>query len=173
MSWHDVLMTEDEQHWTVRRFSQSNPAGRGEGYVPALLRRVADSIESLGDVRVNDITFHAESTAGEEDLTMTVYYHPAPRPKGSSMDGTADYEPLCHAPVADHTTVAWVVIGHWDNGSRQEWCVEAWDSVGDRGRDDENFASLAEAEAYARATFGVTGGDWSDGPGASRSSDWR
>jgi hypothetical protein len=31
--------------------------------VPALLRRVADSIEALGDVMVEDITFLTETTA--------------------------------------------------------------------------------------------------------------
>ena len=58
----------------INHFAQSNPTGAGQGDVPALLRRVADSIEQLGDVRVHDITFHSEPTGGEEDLTMTVYY---------------------------------------------------------------------------------------------------
>jgi hypothetical protein len=64
---------------TVLHFAQSNPRGPGQGDVPALLRRVADSIEDLGDVTVKDITFHAEPTAAEDDLTMTVYYHEQPR----------------------------------------------------------------------------------------------
>jgi hypothetical protein len=65
--------------WTVMHFSQSNPAGSGQGDVPSLLRRVADTIEGLGDVKVQDITFHTEPTADEDDLTMTVYYQPRPR----------------------------------------------------------------------------------------------
>jgi hypothetical protein len=36
--------------WTTFHFSQSNPNGVGEGDVAALLRRVADSIDDLGDV---------------------------------------------------------------------------------------------------------------------------
>jgi len=36
---------------------------------------VADSIEQLGDVRVQDVTFQSEVTGGDDDLTMTVYYH--------------------------------------------------------------------------------------------------
>jgi hypothetical protein len=42
--------------------SQSNPDGKGQGDVPALPRRVADSIEALGDVMVEDITFSTEPT---------------------------------------------------------------------------------------------------------------
>jgi len=63
----------------ISHFGQSNPAGPGQGDVPALLRRVADSLGELGDVTVQDITFHAEPTAGEDDLTMTVYYLLKPR----------------------------------------------------------------------------------------------
>jgi hypothetical protein len=61
--------------WTVLHFAQSNPDGPGQGDVAALLRRVADSLDKLGDVTVQDITFHSEPTAEEADLTMTVYYH--------------------------------------------------------------------------------------------------
>jgi hypothetical protein len=64
--------------WTVFHFSQSNPSGRGQEDVPALLRRVADSVEALGDVTVQDITFSTKVTADERDLTMTVYYHREP-----------------------------------------------------------------------------------------------
>lgn len=67
--------------WTINHFSQSNPKGKGQGDVPALLRRVADTIESHGDIWVHDITFHSEVTGGEEDLTMTVYYGREPRPR--------------------------------------------------------------------------------------------
>lgn len=69
-------MTED---WTIFHFSQSNPSGEGQGDVPALLRRVADQIESLGDVQVQDITFTSEPTDAEDDLTVTVYFQREPR----------------------------------------------------------------------------------------------
>lgn len=65
--------------WTALHFSQSNPEGRDQGDVASLLRRVADTIEALGDVQVQDITFSSEVTGGEDDLTMTVYYHREPR----------------------------------------------------------------------------------------------
>ena len=65
--------------WTVEHFSQSNPAGPGQGDVAALLRRVAGTLDELGDVQVQDITFASSATDGEDDLTMTVYYDRRPR----------------------------------------------------------------------------------------------
>ena len=57
--------------WTCRHFAQSTSEG-----VPALLRRVADSVESLGEVSVQDITYQAEITEdGDTRHTMTVYFH--------------------------------------------------------------------------------------------------
>jgi hypothetical protein len=72
------------KHWAISHFSQSNPNGADQGDVAALLRRVADSIDALGDVTVEDLTFHAEPTADEDDLTITVYYQPKPRRRASS-----------------------------------------------------------------------------------------
>ena len=68
-------MSDPRDKWTTFHFSQSNPDGPGQGHVPSLLRRVADSIEALGDVMVEDITFSSEVTADERDISMTVYYH--------------------------------------------------------------------------------------------------
>jgi hypothetical protein len=69
-------MVED---WSVFHFAQSNPKGDGQGDVAALLRRVADTIDSLGDAQVQDITFSSAPTEGEDDLAVTVYYHRVPR----------------------------------------------------------------------------------------------
>ncbi|WIE54182.1 MULTISPECIES: hypothetical protein [unclassified Curtobacterium] len=44
-----------------------------------MLRRLADAIDSLGDVDVQGVTFSSKVTDGEDDLTMTVYYHREPR----------------------------------------------------------------------------------------------
>jgi hypothetical protein len=60
--------------WSTFHFSQSNPAGPRQDSVPALLRRVADSVERLGEIDVLDITFHTTPTVAGPDLTMTVYY---------------------------------------------------------------------------------------------------
>jgi hypothetical protein len=61
--------------WTVFHFSQSNPEGPGQGDVAALLRRVAEQIDKLGDVGIQDITFASQVAEGGDDLTMTVYYN--------------------------------------------------------------------------------------------------
>jgi hypothetical protein len=49
--------------WSVRHFSQASPQCHGHDDVPALLRRLADSIERLGPVEVHDIGFHDEVNA--------------------------------------------------------------------------------------------------------------
>lgn len=69
----------DSGQWTVLHFSQSNGDGDGQGDVAALLRRVADTLDGLGDVDVQDVVFHSAVTEAEDDLTMTVYYHQQPR----------------------------------------------------------------------------------------------
>jgi hypothetical protein len=51
---------------TIQHFSQSNPHGPGQDSIPALLRRVADTVEGLGDVVVQDIVFHLELDADAE-----------------------------------------------------------------------------------------------------------
>jgi hypothetical protein len=63
-----------EEDWTCLHFAQSNPSGPGQGDVPALLRRVASSIEVLGSIEVLDIVFSSQATTGEDDLNVTVYY---------------------------------------------------------------------------------------------------
>lgn len=70
-----AVANDPRDKWTTFHFSQSNPNGAGEGDVAALLRRVADSIDALGDVMVEDITFSTEPTAEERNLRVTVYYH--------------------------------------------------------------------------------------------------
>jgi hypothetical protein len=65
--------------WTVSHFTLSNPSGPGQGDVAALLRRVADSIDRLGDVQIRDITFRSDITDGEDDLRLTVYFNQEPR----------------------------------------------------------------------------------------------
>jgi hypothetical protein len=72
-------IVDDGDRWTIFNFSQSNPSGEGQGDVAALLRRLADSLDALGDVQVQDVTFSSQVADGEDDLTMTVYYHREPR----------------------------------------------------------------------------------------------
>ena len=67
-------MTEGER-WTVEHFSQANPVGEGQESVPALMRRVADTIEGLGPLKIQDVVFHGElDDDGNEWPTVTVYF---------------------------------------------------------------------------------------------------
>ena len=60
---------------SILNFSLSNPEGNGQGDRAKLLRSLADVIEAMDDVQVQDITFASAVTAGEDDLTFTVYYY--------------------------------------------------------------------------------------------------
>jgi len=75
----DKTPTQVDDFGTIRNFSQCNPAGVGQGDVAALLRRVAATLDGLGDVDVQDVTFQSVVTDAEDDLTMTVYFHAEPR----------------------------------------------------------------------------------------------
>ena len=70
----------DHAPWTVEHFSQSNPKGsKGQGSVPTLLRRVAKSIDALGEVQVQDVVLHVDiDDEGRDWPTMTVYFHRTP-----------------------------------------------------------------------------------------------
>lgn len=63
------------ESWTIRHFSQANPAGPGCDSVPALLRRLADSIEALGPVEVQDVVIESEATEHGLWRSGTVYFH--------------------------------------------------------------------------------------------------
>ncbi|MFE5141747.1 hypothetical protein ACFRDV_29480 [Streptomyces fagopyri] len=65
------------ESWTIKHFSQANPAGTGQDDVPALLRAVAGSIENLGSVEVQDLVMHTEVTADGYWPSLTVYFHDA------------------------------------------------------------------------------------------------
>jgi len=75
------VVTDPRDEYSIFHFSQSNPAGTGQGGVAALLRRVATTLDELGDIQVMDVTFSSETTGEEDDLTMTVYYERKPRRK--------------------------------------------------------------------------------------------
>ncbi len=61
--------------WTIHHFSQANPEGPGQGDVPALLRRISDSLDALGPIRVMDLVFHTEITADGPWHSVTLYFH--------------------------------------------------------------------------------------------------
>ncbi|MBM9508724.1 hypothetical protein [Actinacidiphila acididurans] len=69
-------MSDTPAHWTVRHFSQANPAGSGCDSVPALLRRLADSIEALGPAGIQDVLMGwSEMTEHGPWWSGTVYFH--------------------------------------------------------------------------------------------------
>jgi hypothetical protein len=71
------MASDERDPYSIFHFAQGNPQGSHQGDVPALLRRVADSIEALGAVKVQDITFHTEldRDAAEWSPSLIVYYH--------------------------------------------------------------------------------------------------
>ena len=85
------------ESWPVRHFSQANPAGEGQDHVPTLLRRVAESIEELADVEVQDITFHAELTADAPWHSTTVYFDAADDAAEIPRSGIPDGAGPCQA----------------------------------------------------------------------------
>jgi hypothetical protein len=69
--------------WIAYHFSQANPKGAGQADVSALLRRVADSIDALGEVDVQDLMMHTEVTADGDWHSITVYYQRAGDDRGA------------------------------------------------------------------------------------------
>jgi len=61
-------------HPMMHHFSQANPKGPGQADVPALLRRVANTLEGLPDADVMDLVLHDVITADGSWYNLTVYY---------------------------------------------------------------------------------------------------
>jgi len=72
--------------WMIRHFSQANQKGPGQGDVPALLRRVADSIEGSAQDAGALLTSNEETPSLDLD-TARVQAHKRGRPAAG--------EPLC------------------------------------------------------------------------------
>jgi hypothetical protein len=67
-------MTDPRDLYKMFHFSQSNGNGPQSTKVPELMRGVAQTIEDLGDIDVQDIVFAVGLIDGEFDPTFTVYY---------------------------------------------------------------------------------------------------
>jgi hypothetical protein len=61
--------------WTAEHFSLANPRGQGQGNVPLLLRNVADAIQGLGAVEIQDLVLHTEVNEFGDWPSITVYFH--------------------------------------------------------------------------------------------------
>jgi hypothetical protein len=68
-------MPSEPESWTIKHFSQANPAGPGQDSVAALLRRIADGIDQRPGIEVQDVVLHSEVTADGELWSATVYFH--------------------------------------------------------------------------------------------------
>ncbi len=60
----------DIRAWTCNHFSISE----AQGEVARLLRKVADSIDELGNIEILDVTFNSETVGRDPDATVTVYF---------------------------------------------------------------------------------------------------
>jgi hypothetical protein len=74
-------MTDARDLYTTYHFAQANPVGVGSADVPALMRRVAQSIENHGDIDVQHIVFSYGLIDGEFDPSFTVYYTRGDEPR--------------------------------------------------------------------------------------------
>jgi hypothetical protein len=63
------------ESWTIRHFTLANPIGTDRGDVPALLRRVADHLETLGEIEVQDLIMGTEVTDDGLVHGITVYFN--------------------------------------------------------------------------------------------------
>ena len=61
--------------WTAEHFSLANPLGQGQGDVPLLLRRVAETIEAFGNAKIQDLVLHTEVNEFGDWPSVTVYFH--------------------------------------------------------------------------------------------------
>jgi hypothetical protein len=72
------MATDERDEWTISHFALSNPDGPDEASVPKLLRALADHIDTLGEITIQDITFSSHvSMLRSEDIAFTVYYYRA------------------------------------------------------------------------------------------------
>jgi hypothetical protein len=72
-----TMIDDDRRSYPCEHFSQASPLGSEEqSSVPALLRRIADSIEAYGPIDVADIVFRGDESDddGEPWPSMTVYF---------------------------------------------------------------------------------------------------
>jgi adenylate kinase len=70
---------------TVSRLVQANPKGPGQGDVPALLRRVADTLAGLGPVDITGLSLESQPTEDGPWYSLSVYLRPddaTPPPDG-------------------------------------------------------------------------------------------
>jgi hypothetical protein len=78
---------DEHASWTAECFSLANPRGRGQGDVPLLLRRAANSIGELGTVEIQDLVLHAEVNEFGNWPSITIYFLEASQPRSDRQGG--------------------------------------------------------------------------------------
>jgi hypothetical protein len=72
-------MTTSSGPWSAEHFSQANPEGPGQDDLPALLRRVADSLEGYAPIDVVlDLVLHSEVNEHGNLYSITAYFRRPP-----------------------------------------------------------------------------------------------
>lgn len=61
-------------HRPMHHFAQANPKGPGQDDVPALLRRVASTLEGIPGAVIMDLVMHNQITEDGDWYSLTVYY---------------------------------------------------------------------------------------------------
>jgi hypothetical protein len=61
-------------HSLMHHFGQANPEGAGQDDVPALLRRVADTLDGIAGAEVMDLVLHNQINEHGDWYSLTVYY---------------------------------------------------------------------------------------------------
>jgi hypothetical protein len=62
------------RYWTIKHFSLANRRGNDQDNVPMLLRSVAAELESLGKIRVHEITYKVETNEDGYWPSLTIYF---------------------------------------------------------------------------------------------------
>jgi hypothetical protein len=72
-SENETPLTEKVKQWRSHHFSLVRP-GDLSGDVSGLLRKVADSLDELGQIEVQDIAFCVQNRGSEIECQATVYF---------------------------------------------------------------------------------------------------
>lgn len=81
-------MMADRIGYQTQQFSLNNPKGEGQEDVPTLLRRLAATLEEMGDIEIRDLVFHPDTDdEGDSWPFMTVYFTYEPEDPAGNGNG--------------------------------------------------------------------------------------
>ena len=73
-------LREQARNWTCQNLSITEHGGDAA----ALLRKIADAIEQLGDIEILDVTYRRPADPPALELTVTVYFYFRSEPRESA-----------------------------------------------------------------------------------------